>query len=175
MKKTLSILLCLVMASALFAGCTPNEVEPSPEASPPAVTEPANTDENKVSTRGIWDAIFDEYSEKLPMFLEVDGEMLESYYGFDEGLLEDYTVNIPMMNIKATEFFIARVTDENYEAVKEGFDRRLADLDATWSSYLPDQYALVQDARIVRSGEYVLFCITKYADRVEEIFLDMTK
>ena len=91
------------------------------------------------------------------------------------GDLDSYVAKVPMINVKATEFFIAKVKDGKMDTVKEGIAKRQADLDEQWSMYLPDQLELVQNYKLVDSGDYVMFAVTEYADDIVKAFEDAVK
>ena len=80
-----------------------------------------------------------------------------------------------MINVKAEEVFVAKVKDGKMDAVKEGIEKRQADLDAQWKQYLPDQYELVEKAQTVVNGNYVLFVVSEHADDIVGVFNEMTK
>ena len=60
------------------------------------------------------------------------------------------------------------------DTVKAGVERRQADLEAQWSTYLPEQLELVQNYKLLTSGNYLFFAISYEADQVAQIFDDCT-
>ena len=111
---------------------------------------------------------------ELPAMMELDDDALDFLYGMDAADLESYVGRIPLMNVHATEFFMAKVKDGKMDAVKEVLQNRQATLEQQWSQYLPDQYALVKNAKLIVNGNYVLFCISEDADTVADLFNDAT-
>ena len=111
---------------------------------------------------------------ELPAMMELSDEDLDFLYGMDAADLESYVARIPMMNVHATEFFMAKVKDGKMDTVKEALENRQTALEQQWSQYLPDQYALVKNAQLIVNGNYVLFCITEDADSVVNAFNDAT-
>ena len=111
----------------------------------------------------------------LPGLMDVDSETLSAIYGIDPADLVEYVCKMPMMNVQATEFFIAQVADGRMDAVKAALEARQADLEAQWSQYLPDQLELVQNYQLVTNGNYVIFAVSEYAADAVDIFNTYTK
>lgn len=96
--------------------------------------------------------------------MDLDNDMLSSLYGISAADLEEYVAKVPMVNVKATEFFLPRV--------KSGIAKRQADLEEQWKQYLPDQLELVENYQLVTSDDYVMFAI---ADGAVTAFYNCTK
>ena len=105
----------------------------------------------------------------------MDDATLSAMYGINASDLEEYVCMMPLMGVHSTEFFIAKVKDGKMDTVKAGIAKRQADLDAQWSQYLPEQYELVKNYKLVTNGNYVLFAISEYADDAVTIFNSYTK
>ena len=106
---------------------------------------------------------------------ELDDSLLSSLYGIDAADLVSYECYMPLMGVHATEFFVAEVKDGKMDTVKAGIAKRQADLDTQWSQYLPEQYELVKNYKLVTNGNYVLFAIGEQADQAVSIFNSYTK
>lgn len=124
------------------------------------------------AVQAVWDRIESEI--ELPSFGDMDGEVLSALYGIDSADLVRYIGKIPLMNVQATEIFIAQVKEGSMDAVKAGIEKRQSDLAEQWSSYLPEQLELVENYKLVTNGDYVLFAISSEADQIETIFNDCT-
>jgi hypothetical protein len=109
---------------------------------------------------------------ELPAFMDMDADILSALYGIDESDLVEYVGKIPMMNVQATEFFIAKVQSGKMDAVKAGIAQRQADLVTQWESYLPEQLELVKNYKLVTSGDYILFAVSETADQAVTIFTE---
>ena len=145
-----------------------------PVGSHPAVTAPPADAPSSVaiSVSDIWADI----SElDLPAFTDLDDETLTALYGISPSDLEEYVGKIPMMNVQAAEFFLAKVKSGKLDAVKAGLNKRQADLVKEWESYLPEQLELVKGYKLVANGDFVLFAIGGEADKAVEIFNGYTK
>lgn len=108
---------------------------------------------------------------ELPATTDMPEEMFADTYGIDTELLESYSVNMPMMNVTATEIAVFEVKDEaNIDAVKAGIEKRQKALEEQWQSYLPAQLELVQNYKVAVKGNLVLFVISENADQIVENF-----
>lgn len=106
---------------------------------------------------------------------ELDDSLLSSLYGINASDLVSYKCFMPLMGVHATEFFVAEVKDGKMDTVKAGVEKRQADLDTQWSQYLPEQYELVKNYKLVTNGNYILFAIGEQADQAVSIFNSYTK
>lgn len=168
----------LALAGALtlsLVACSPKEPDPSetPDTLPTESVEPAPTPDQGPATAdgkvsAAWQAI--EGSMELPALQDLDDDLLSSLYYLDAALLDGYIAKMPMMNVHATEFFIAKVKEGNMDAVKEAVGKRQADMEAQWSQYLPEQLELVKNYKLVESGDYLLFCVCDDPEAVVAAF-----
>lgn len=126
-----------------------------------------------VPVSDIWDKIAEKV--ELPSMMDMDETVLSDLYYIDAADLADYVGKMPMMNVHATEFFIAKVNDGKMETVKAAIEKRHEDLIAQWEMYLPAQLELVQNAKIVENGNYILFAIAQDVENVVSIFDELTK
>lgn len=150
------------------------EASKEPVQSMPIETQPAESaPAADLSAEDIWNAV--SAGRELPSFMDLDDGLLSDLYGIDAGDLDSFVAKIPMMNVHATEFFIAKVKSGKMDAVKDGIAKRQADLTEQWSSYLPEQLELVQNYKLAESGDYVMFAIYEDADSVVKAFEDCTK
>ena len=155
MKKMIALVTVLVLVFALTA-C--QQADPAPKADPAEVV--AN----------IWKEFTEANVDQLPAFMELDAEMLKDMYGVDPEWLTAYTCQIPMMNVHATEIFVAHVKDGHMEDVKKALEERQKSLEMTWEMYLPAQYELVKNSQTLTSGNYILYAVTEKGDSIKGIF-----
>lgn len=113
--------------------------------------------------------------DQLPAFMELDAETLQGVYGIEPEWVTAFVCQFPMMNVHATEIFIAHVADGQMDNVKKAIEDRKASLDATWSMYLPEQYELVKNSATEVRGNYILFAVTEHMDSIKGIFENATK
>ena len=155
--------------------------EPSsePQPSQPVQSHPIETlpvesaPAAELSAEDVWNTV--SAGRELPSFMDLDDGLLSDLYGIDAADLDSFVAKIPMMNVHATEFFIAKVKSGKMDAVKDGIAKRQADLEEQWSSYLPEQLELVRNYKLAESGDYVLFAIYEDADDIVKAFNDCVK
>ena len=148
---------------------TPASKPSDTPASKPSAT-PTPTPDTKPQTdvvATVWAGIS---KLELPSLMAVDDATLSALYGISASDLVSYQCHMPMMAVHATEFFVAEVKDGKMDAVKAGIAKRQADLVAQWSQYLPDQLELVENYKLVTSGNYILFAISEHADAAVTAF-----
>ena len=103
---------------------------------------------------------------ELPNLSDVDAETLQMVYGISADDLTDYDAQMPLMNVIATEYFIAEVKEGKMDAVKSALGSRQADLDQQWKQYLPEQYERrSKNYKLVTNGNYILFVIGRACRR----------
>ncbi|MCA0754750.1 DUF4358 domain-containing protein [Paenibacillus sp. N4] len=109
---------------------------------------------------------------KLGSLEPVEGEKIKKLYGIDaESLLSEYSFNQAMIMIQAGEFSVVKLkSDDAYEAVKAGFEKRAETVRKNFENYLQDQYEQAKNYQIVRSGRYVLFSISPDQQKAAELF-----
>ena len=148
--------------------------EPQPVQSHPIETLPVESaPAAELSAEDVWNTV--SAGRELPSFMDLDDGLLSDLYGIDAADLDSFVAKIPMMNVHATEFFIAKVKSGKMDAVKDGIAKRQADLEEQWSSYLPEQLELVRNYKLAESGDYVLFAIYEDADDIVKAFNDCVK
>lgn len=142
--------------------------KPSPEPTPSEEPSESESPEVGVTVQDIWSSISAQI--QFPALMDSTATDVSALYGIDASILDDFCLKIPAMTVSATEIFIAKVSAENLETVKGGIALRKQTLLDQWSTYLPDQYDLVENAKVVTSGNYILFVISADADSIVSIF-----
>ena len=151
--------------------------EPTPDTAPS--TEPENGGEDmngnmqgndNVSTESIWNAIYDEYGDTFPVTEAVPADSLKDITGIDPEKLESFVFQFPMMNVSASEFFIAKCKEGQLESVKEEVMAHHAALTEQWSQYLPEQLKLVENYVLETADNYIFFAVAEKAEDAAEIF-----
>ena len=158
MKKILALFLSAALLLALLCACG----EPAAD-----VTIDLNELWTQISALRDDDGALSEMA-----FIEVTDDDLANIYGIAAADLDGYLARVPMMNVSATEFFIAKVKEGKMDTVKAALEARQANLDAQWATYLPDQYELVQNYKLTTNGSYIFFGISKFAGQAEGLFND---
>ena len=154
--------------SAEPATSAPETDEPSDEPD----SNPGGTSggyEDVADVKGFMDKVTEDYDD-LPAMMDFDDGIVSDTYGIDLSMLDEYAGKFPLMNVTATEFFAAKVKSGNMDAVVEAIENRVASLEQTWATYLPEQYELVKQYELVQEGDYVLFVVSTHAAEMAENF-----
>ena len=110
---------------------------------------------------------------ELPQMQKLNSSDLEGLIKIKSSDVEEATVNISVMNVKATEIGIFKFSNSDQEkAIDKGIKERLSDLEETWSRYLPDQYDLVKNVKKFTYGNVKGYVI---ADESAKIISNIEK
>lgn len=102
-----------------------------------------------------------------PDFMEVEENQLADLYHLAPSLLEDYSIRMPMMNVKSNEIAVLKVKDaKDIPTVEEAVKERAADVQKSFEQYLPDQYENAKNYKLVTKGNYIFFVISDVADQL---------
>ncbi len=155
---------------AATATPTPKPTEtPAPTSTPEPSETPTGGDE-EASPEAIWNAIYEKYSDTIPVTESVPPENLSIVTGVDAEKLESFVFQFPLMNVTATEFFIAECKEGELENVKEALMAHQAALAEQWKQYLPEQLELVENYVMETEDNFVFFAIAEKAREAADVF-----
>lgn len=124
----------------------------------------------EVTPEAIWNAIYDEYGDTFPVTEAVPAETLKDVAGIDPEKLESFVFQFPMMNVSASEFFIGKCKEGQFESVKEEVMAHQAALAEQWGQYLPEQLKLVENYVLETADNYIFFAVAEKAEDAAEVF-----
>ena len=130
MKKHTFILALTIVLSVMLSACSSSNNE--------AVVETNLTPKEMI----------DEMLAKVeqPSLMEVEEDMVAQLYHLAPSLLEDYSIRMPMMNVKSNEIAILKVKDaKDISTVETAVKERATDIQKQFEQYLPDQYKNAQN------------------------------
>lgn len=166
----------------------PDSTKPKPSApggKPDAATpdqpssggssQPQPDDDKSFSISDIWSDIEASLGDSLPDLDALDADTLTALYPLSTSDLVEYGYYGSLIGVQASEFFIAKVQSGKMETVKTAILSRQADLDAQWRQYLPEQYELVKNYKLVENGDYVFFGVAEKVSDAVDIFNQYTK
>jgi len=151
LKKHTFILALTIVLSVMLSACSSSNNE--------AVVETNLTPKEMI----------DEMLAKVeqPSLMEVEEDMVAQLYHLAPSLLEDYSIRMPMMNVKSNEIAILKVKDaKDISTVETAVKERATDIQKQFEQYLPDQYENAQNYKLVTKGNYILFVISESADQL---------
>ena len=109
------------------------------------------------------------FNELASMDLTV--EELGTIMGINTENVEKVAGKIPMMNVQASMYLLVQAKDGAVDTVKSELDNYLAQYEEQWSTYLPAQYALVQNRKVGTVGNTIYVIIAENADTLEQEIL----
>jgi hypothetical protein len=111
--------------------------------------------------------------EKMPPMLLLDGEMMLDMSGVNPDNCEEYYVAICEDSLRADEIWLIKATDESKaQEIIDFANARIQARAEESKTYSPEQYAVVQKARVISQGEYVVLIISPDVDEIAEIVMN---
>lgn len=151
MKKHTFILALTIVLSVVLSACSSSNNNE-------AAVEP------NVTAKEMVDQMLTKVEQ--PSFMEVEADMVEQLYHLNPDLLEDYSIRMPMMNVKSNELAILKVKDaKDIPTIETAVKERAADIQKSFEQYLPDQYENAKNYKLVTKGNYLLFVIADPTDQ----------
>ncbi|KPV61363.1 hypothetical protein QJ48_00055 [Paenibacillus sp. A3] len=110
---------------------------------------------------------------KLDELKQRDKEALQRLYRLGDDEVEDFVLYTAASNVKADEVAVIQAKDAaQAERVKQNVSKRIDAQTAKFKDYRPEEYGLIQKHVLKRDGCFVLFAVSKDADRLEQVFDD---
>ena len=103
--------------------------------------------------------------------MDVTVEDLGTIMGINTENVEKVAGKIPMMNVQASMYLLVQAKDGPVDTVKWELHNYLAQYEEQWSTYLPAQYALVQNRKVGTVGNTIYVIIAENADTLEQEIL----
>lgn len=106
---------------------------------------------------------------------EMDENTMKTAYDMDFSYFDEYYGRIPQKNTHATSVIGVKVKDGKKAEARAELMKYQAAMEKNFERYLPDQYDLVKDYRIIENGDYMVLVIADNADDIETAFGDAFK
>ncbi|WP_246070566.1 DUF4358 domain-containing protein [Paenibacillus kobensis] len=179
MKKRCLTILSVALLGLMLSACSSNSNSNSSttDTSSPGTSAEAgvNADAGKDAPAVESQLTVAQMSEDLlkqaeqPMLVDLTESDVKTLYHFDPSLLEEFSIKIPLMNVKTNELAVVKVKDaKDVKTVESAIKQRAADVQKTFETYLPDQYENAKNYKLVTKGNYVLFAISE-ADTADKL------
>ena len=146
MKKLISLLAAAVLCAGLLAGC----------GSKNAGSASMEMKEGQ-SVQTVVDQIAEDVG--IAMAAPLDDELLGQLFYIDPSDVEEYYGQISMANVSADNIVAVKAKPDKKDIVVEGLNKRLEDVQNSFSQYLPEQYEKAMKGRVVEKGNYVFLLI----------------
>lgn len=123
----------------------------------------------KLSAKEMTDQMVREVEQ--PAQIELQSDQVKEFYHIDPEKLDDYSIRMPMMNIKTNEIAILKVKDTKDVAdIEQAMKQRAEDVKKQFETYLPDQYENAKNYKLITKGNYILLVISEEADELVKVY-----
>lgn len=171
--KMLMIALAAVLVLSLVGCSSAPAASASPEVSASAEATPVPTPEITMTAQEIADDLMN-IDDLFSSMDHGEQDLFAEMCGLDLSMLEDYSLNDAMMNVKSHTLYIAKVKDAaDMDAVKTAFQTRKEQMEQSFERYLEDQYEIAKAGQIVTSGNWVMLVICEDSPKVVDRFNEL--
>lgn len=122
--------------------------------------------------------IFEKVKQAVDLSEMRDGDeaKLKKLYGISKDDVEEFVLLTAPSNIKADELLIIKVKDtNNINGIKEKISSRIEKQTSSFKDYLPDEYYIIQKNIVKTKDNYVIFAVSKNADKIANAFEESFK
>jgi len=119
-------------------------------------------------------AIYDGVAQKaeLPEMVAVPESRFERVFGLDAADCAQAVITVCADSVRVDEIWLVEAVDTAAAGrVAEAARARLEQRSAEMKSYLPDQYAVLEQAQLIEKGTYVAMFVSPQAAAMAETFL----
>ncbi len=106
---------------------------------------------------------------------EIDDQLFYSMYGIESTLLKEYKVFMSSGGSADEIGIFFCNSDDDAIAVEDMVKVRLKDQISVMENYIPDEVIKLQEAALVRTGPYVVLCVSADSDKAKEIINSYSK
>lgn len=143
----------------------PSETQKPSESPKPSESQQPSESPSASAVQSIWNEVAD---LDRPDMMDMDAALLSDLYGIESSDLVEFIGKMPLMSAHVNEFLIAQCAPGRVDAVKAACEARLETLKA--GNMYPETLTLLENYKLVTSGDYILFCIDEHADAMVEAF-----
>lgn len=156
MKKTMTLILTMLLAAALLSACG----------------QTGKTESKSVDLGAFYDGLVEAYEWEDPYMTEITGDMLESYY---PGLLDIPTkqmvARMPMMSAVVNEMVFLECESEDDAAKAAAILQERIDAQAEGGAWYPESMEAWKNGAVIQQGTYVaMIASAEHQDEIEESF-----
>lgn len=162
MKRLIVLLLAAVMLLSLGACGTKTPVETQAPAAEQAAKEPADMEK-----------IYESIAAQMPEMIQMDETTMLNFCGIQTDDCVQVVAAICADGLITDEIWLIEAKDaESLEKLKALAENRLQMKGEESITYSPEQYAVVQKAKILTDGMYMALIVSPDVDALAEIFLN---
>lgn len=154
---------CLILAAMMLLSLT------ACGGSQPAETTAPETEAAPVDLQ----ALFDAMADKLPDMIAMDDAMLMNFCGIEPEMCAQVVAAIGGTGLMTDEVWLVEAVDEeSLNKIEELAGTRLKMKAEETESYAPDQYEIVREGKIIRSGLYLALIVTPEVEALAQMVND---
>lgn len=122
------------------------------------------------------DELYASFGEYLPEMMTLEGDMLLNYLGIDAGDCTKVIAAVCANGLQADEVWLIQAKDQDAlnRLLALAQSRQSAKEDET-ESYLPDQYAIVKEGKLLTEGLYLAYLVSPSAQQMQTAFENAVK
>ena len=140
-----------------------------PQDPPTETAGNGQEEESGITAEQIWNGMANSMGDSLTANLSLSEENLESLYGINPSICEEFVLRKAGTVVSPEEYLIVKATGSNLATIEQACQQRQAALASQWSEYR-DFAPVVENYQILRSGEYLFFGISSNIDQMAGIF-----
>lgn len=140
-------------AAVIFSGCAKTESNRTE-----SVTETQAGYRNDVSTEALRDAAAEALGENYFPNMDIDASLLESIYGISPELYEEYTAQMPMINVNVDTLIILKAKEGKLEEAENALKAYDEKMKANTMQY-PMNIGKIQAAQVKTFGDYTCYLL----------------
>lgn len=183
-KRFLFLIASILVLSMLLASCGSSDSEKA-EDSAPAETQNEETKADRVENsegkipagydlESLYASLMDCYDEK-PSMITLDSELLADFYGITPDTYSQAVIYFSETGIDADEIWLIEAIDEENAAdIAALANQNLANKIASFENYLPDEYEIAKEGKVITTGNYVLLLVSPEVDAMQS-YIDSLK
>ena len=100
-----------------------------------------------------------------------NSEKLKKLYGIEENKLDGFMLYKADSNIKADEILIIKLKNkDDADDYKNKINKRIDKQEVSFKDYLPKEYDLLKHSILKSKDNFIIFVVSKDADKIEEAF-----
>lgn len=163
-KKIIAIGLAVLLIMTVFCSCgDKKDEENKPDNTTTTTTEPAAVNVNLKT-------LYDSCAAKMPEMISLDADIMLDYCGIKAEDCVEYYVSICADSLKTDEIWLIKATNADaLETIKTLANSRLKAKADESITYSPEQYEVVQKAKVITSGEYFALIVSPDVAEIENI------
>lgn len=159
-KKIISLLIAALFIITLFCSCNSKPTNQNDTNDP---TEMTGLNINLKS-------LYENCTSKMPEMISLDADMVLDYCGINTEDCAEFYVSICADSLKTDEIWLIKATnDEAINRISDLAEARLQAKADESITYSPEQYAVVQKAKIITVGEYFALIVSPDVSEIEKI------